>query len=257
MALLLVGAIFVCGVFCALGMPMWVAAVLAVFWLPTGFSVVRAIRKTGTVQDELLYADSLGTDDVLVQMWVEVDGAIFGSDRGILWRDESGLCFHGHRSWFRIAPGEWAIGARQYRAIPRELDLYANMIRLDLLSEPRPLRLGLRVIADQHGFRTDAEGMRRMRDKVLPGAASSHAAKLPTQLPPLHPDSAFRTTVPDGPFRPSEMLEATVGVLTLVGAAVYQSFLLLMLTVFLLADAFRPAASTLRAHMRRERARQG
>jgi hypothetical protein len=146
-----------------------------------------------TAEDELLIFDSQRLDQILVRMWVEVDGVVRGVDRGVIWFDETGYYFHGHRSWFRIAKSDFLRPRRKrFFAIPPELDSFSDLILLEVRNPGSRLRIGLRKM--QTGNSSHASAWPYTVSAQLESFLSSpELQQQPTCVPPTGFDPLYRT----------------------------------------------------------------
>ena len=63
--------------------------------------IFERLRRTTAVDDSWV-VEQPEESEFLVEMLVEVNGVVMGSDRGVAWFEPSAVCFTGQRSWFRI-----------------------------------------------------------------------------------------------------------------------------------------------------------
>ena len=148
-----------------------------------------AIFRLPTASDMKVLSDPDRQDEVLAQIWVEVEGVVHGADRGVVWFDENGFHFLGHRSWFRISKRDFLRETESWRRTRlAELDAFPGIISLQVRGRAPRVRIGIRPILAAGLISEEA----RLNKCVEAFMISKDRSSMPTQLPPLGLDPAFR-----------------------------------------------------------------
>jgi hypothetical protein len=139
-----------------------------------------------------LTQDSRNKDEHLVRMWVEVDGEVTGSDKGVLWFDNNAVWFNGDRSWFRIPRQDIAepTASREPSGANSLRNMAASMI-LAVRHDGAAVRIGIQTPLRIRGLPSPIFEVLDLPAALRAFLASSSASDTAIQFPPLGADPAY------------------------------------------------------------------
>jgi hypothetical protein len=147
--------------------------------------IYERFRLTTIARDEWI-VEQPDNGEFLVEAFIEVDGVVMGSDRGIVWFEESDLCFSGQRSWFRIA-WQHIHSPQQVDPFTRSYDeLSGGRTCIRVVNPIAPVRIKL-VEASARSENHPTEFDLKIQSLKIPTRPSGK----PTTLPPMGLDPEY------------------------------------------------------------------
>jgi hypothetical protein len=142
--------------------------------------------------DLQLIEDVTSREEALVSIWIEVDGVVRGKDSGVLWWDDEGLHFYGHRCFFRIAHQDFVGIVKPILPSPFfELAALTNM-GIELKTSDSRLRIGLRGLNYQALKITRQKQLLPLMGILTSYSTASGKSTQPSRMPPTNLDPEFR-----------------------------------------------------------------